>query len=712
MARFRRLRHALLVSALLVGPPGLFAPNLAGQAKAADDTAAPCSETSEACALRSTYRMPDNFKIALAKYGKPLWHTVSVREGEGYESILAKVCGEQTPAVYDFLKSEFRRLNFTKLKPRQLDHNEVVAVPFCLKEVKDRTVIVQENDIPGTILLRENGLSQGEALTDFYEHNKSKFESFEDFEKGIQPGDELIVPFEAQQRVFVPASAAASTTTFKWVFDELPDAGSLKYVMDTSNEAPPEQREPQPELRFVNKVSFSSASAEESEGCRANDDPFTLANVNELKRRLALELGDRRKFTGGLPAAPVVLGIVDSGLNEVGDDYFDARFFDRNDKEYNEARKPDDDGNGFDNDVYGIDMDRGGDLYPRSQKYRSHGTEMAALALGGPTLFPQWTEGMRTPPILLRIVNFSKSSATSRNGAASPSDLVVAIEHLAADRKAGVINLSLVAEANISVIRKAIESSQDQALMVVAAGNAEQGNGKSIDLPRLYPASMEMVQSASNILTVGAHDNRGGTASFSNRSKSYVALLAPGCAVPSRDHEQNPVRVNGTSPATAITSFAAALVTHVGRGMTPLDVRNRLIVATDYDPSLKEVAFSSGRLNIVKAISLFHDVIDYTDGKTGPRFAKGIGAKSLTAICIDPPGDNDNLPVKVIPNQMADGKLTAILWFDVDGAITPISCDQKTEGVDLGQWMVEGRLVDAPPIENIKEIVLASYRVD
>jgi subtilisin family serine protease len=82
---------------------------------------------------------------------------------------------------------------------------------------------------------------------------------------------------------------------------------------------------------------------------------------------------------------------------------------------------------------------------------------------------------------------------------------------------------------------------------VVAAA----GNEATTD--RRWPAAYDAV------VAVGATDENGGLAGFSNRGSSWVDLLAPGC-VTSMNPQQQTVLLCGTSVATPLAAGALALL--------------------------------------------------------------------------------------------------------------------------------------------------------
>lgn len=218
-----------------------------------------------------------------------------------------------------------------------------------------------------------------------------------------------------------------------------------------------------------------------------------------------------------------------------------------------------------------------------TDREKAHGTKMASLILGGTRLAREWTASFPTLMVRLKVVNFSSPlpSASTVDSTKLP-DAITYLEN----QGVHIINLSLATPENLEPIKNTFRD-KSNLLFVVAAGNASSGPGKNLGTFGLYPARYGGIRGFDHVVTVGAHGLSGSRAGFSNYSWEFVDLLAPGCAVETRTDEGKIVLDNGTSPATAIVSFAASLIRTLGM-RRPEQIKNRLLVGTDFDPNLRE----------------------------------------------------------------------------------------------------------------------------
>ncbi len=270
----------------------------------------------------------------------------------------------------------------------------------------------------------------------------------------------------------------------------------------------------------------------------------------------------------------------------------------------------------------------GNTVYPSNYAYvptptllSGHGTHVAGLAMGGPGFQPYrsrfYLNSKNPKPeeawLRLGVINLARGSNTLIGG--SQKEVASLLKDDAVGKYHGrIVNLSLVYEeaedANIpSTFTVLYARSRD--LFVVAAGN----DGKPLILTQ-YPAKLGG-PGARNVITVAAHNDEDSPqlTSFSNWGPT-VDLAAPGCSVSSwisMDPAQKPL--SGTSQATPLVTFTAALLRSLDDEQWPSDLKVRLIASAD---QLIRDDAPKYRLNIAKAL-LFK--LDYIELNTGEIYA-------------------------------------------------------------------------------------------
>jgi hypothetical protein len=263
---------------------------------------------------------------------------------------------------------------------------------------------------------------------------------------------------------------------------------------------------------------------------------------------------------------------------------------------------------------------------------RSHGLAVTTLALGGRDL-----QYLRNLGVLKTKVGIASLVPTDR------AEVVLNAGHFqrimryaaAAANNYSIVNLSLSTRDELEGF-KALMSTRR--VFVAAAGNDDiKGKALHDKATAIYPAAfggspVGAALETSVVITVGAHKGNGKLADFSYFSGSKVDVLAPGCMLPSYelrkigDDWADPPRVvpsfvSGTSFAAPLVSFFASVLMSYPGPVLPGTVKQRVLVGTDFDFELKPFAFSSGRLNPAKMLSIQLDVLEtLSDGQRKTRF--------------------------------------------------------------------------------------------
>lgn len=203
--------------------------------------------------------------------------------------------------------------------------------------------------------------------------------------------------------------------------------------------------------------------------------------------------------------------------------------------------------------------------------------------------------------------------------------------------QASVINLSVVTGGQAALLDTAIAASYG--LVVVAAGNDR-------DFPEslgIFPPSL--ANNRHKMIVVGAHDWRGGLASFSNKG-DLVDMAAPGCAIPLRHPDTGEIRlVSGTSFAAPFVSSLAGMLVSVGFEADPPLMRSRILGAGRFEPALMNVTKYGVRLDVPRTIRYREDSY-LPKGAAEPVYGKVRPQQNF--ICTTAAGKKSFLPLQVI----------------------------------------------------------------
>jgi hypothetical protein len=254
---------------------------------------------------------------------------------------------------------------------------------------------------------------------------------------------------------------------------------------------------------------------------------------------------------------------------------------------------------------------------------RWHGLSVSGVALGGREI--EDTRRAVLLPVRLSFANMERSSGA---GVVIDPDSLARSLTYALENKISVINVSLELFQRGDWLAQSMMRVTDNVLVVAAAGN----DGKDVGNPsdKRWPALFGGAPTNGSpgiFVTVAAEDGDHKIATFSRRAANFVDLLAPGCDVPSytaevatnKHYTIHPAKVSGTSFGAPLVSFVSALL--IADNLRPAQVKTRLLASVDVQDPLRTVAYSSGRLNVARALAIFDDAIETSDQK-GPRFGK------------------------------------------------------------------------------------------
>ena len=252
------------------------------------------------------------------------------------------------------------------------------------------------------------------------------------------------------------------------------------------------------------------------------------------------------------PGAGTVVAVIDTGVDYTHEDL--AANMWTNTAELNGTPGVDDDGNGYIDDIYGVNVTASGEQAGDPMDDNGHGTHVAGIIamssnkIGGVGL--AWGS---------KIMAIKAGQST---GTFTSSDIAEAIRY-AQMMGADVINMSFGGTEKSYLVEQALSAAFADCVLVASAGNdgAPTTDAPSVFVPKydIYPAGY------SYVLGVMATDSTGGLAGFSNwdyesNKNAEYELTAPGVDIYSTLPGNRYAKWNGTSMAAPCVAAAAAIV--------------------------------------------------------------------------------------------------------------------------------------------------------
>ncbi len=309
-------------------------------------------------------------------------------------------------------------------------------------------------------------------------------------------------------------------------------------------------------------------------------------------------------LSGGLPGADinatnawnlttgdtnVIVAVIDTGINYNHLDLAAQMW--RNPGEI-PGNGLDDDGNGYVDDVHGINAITGSGHPLDDNDHGSHcaGTIGAAANDGNPHVGVAWQ-------VRLMACKFLGAA-----GGGNTSDAIECVDYAVAKR-AKILSNSWGGGGFSQALLDAILAANTQnMLFVAAAGN----DSRNTDTSPSYPATYE----ADNVISVAAVNRTDGLAGFSNYGATSVDLGAPGVDIYSTVSGPNNAydTFDGTSMACPhVAGVAALLAARYTTNITVAEMRQRLLESTTPVPALSGRTGTGGRLNAFQALSITED---------------------------------------------------------------------------------------------------------
>jgi serine protease len=285
----------------------------------------------------------------------------------------------------------------------------------------------------------------------------------------------------------------------------------------------------------------------------------------------------------------VVIGVIDGGFNYTHEDLAANAWVNPGEIAGNGI---DDDGNGYIDDIYGMNAIANSGNPAEGNGHGSHcaGIIGAVGNNGKGVVGVNWAVSIMG----LKFIN-STGSGTTANA-------IECINYAVNMKTNYGINLRVLSNSwggapYEQVLYDAIYTTyQANILFVVAAGN----NGRNTDTNPFYPACYDIP----NVMSVANTTNTDGLNTGSNYGLTSVDLAAPGTNILST-YKGNTAytTMTGTSMAGPCVAGAAALLLSVNNTLTFQQLKDYLVNNVDLIPALSGKCVSGGRLNIYKALS-------------------------------------------------------------------------------------------------------------
>lgn len=270
----------------------------------------------------------------------------------------------------------------------------------------------------------------------------------------------------------------------------------------------------------------------------------------------AIGADDTAAVLDGYPVKETVIAVIDTGAELSHEDLVDSLWI--NEAEQNGADNVDDDGNGYIDDIYGVDFinnvptpvpeDPSAPLRyeaPEDDSNSSHGTHVSGIIGMNPDNAVGYAGvGYHTKIMILKAGN-SKNSFSFANA-------TKAVEYAVANG-ADVINMSFGSYNKNSTFAEELEKASSSCLLVAAAGNDGRASSNSTMYPAAYPYVI-------GVMAGNTTDGCWTSSNFVDTSPAPYDILCPGESILSTTRYNSYAEKSGTSMASPMAAGSAAVI--------------------------------------------------------------------------------------------------------------------------------------------------------
>jgi subtilisin family serine protease len=310
----------------------------------------------------------------------------------------------------------------------------------------------------------------------------------------------------------------------------------------------------------------------------------------------------------------VVLAVLDTGMDYNHPDLVANRFV--NPGEFGGTAGVDDDGNGFVDDIHGINTLTGsGDPFPNDGE--AHGTHVSGtIAAAGNN--GQGVVGVNWRAKLINCKAFSPSGATL-------VDIIECLDYFLEMKTRATNPVNIIASNNSwggggfsQALLDAIEAHNTAGILFIAAAGNSNVN---TDITAHFPSSYE----STNIVSVLASNRLDQRASFSNFGARTVDVGAPGQDILSTVIGGNFAVFSGTSMATPHVTGLVGLLKAANPARTPQQIKNLILTGGDITPATDTEVLTGRRINAFGSLTCNNRVLNNRFAPVGTSVVVALG---------------------------------------------------------------------------------------
>jgi serine protease len=310
----------------------------------------------------------------------------------------------------------------------------------------------------------------------------------------------------------------------------------------------------------------------------------------------------------------VIIAVLDTGIDYNHPDLTANTFV--NPGEFGGTAGVDDDGNGFIDDLHGINTLNGsGDPFPGDGE--AHGTHVGGtIAAAGNN--GQGVVGVNWRAKLIACKAFSPSGATL-------VDIIECLDYFLEMKTRATNPVNIIASNNSwggggfsQALLDAIEAHNSAGILFIAAAGNSNVN---TDVTAHFPSSYE----STNIISVLASNRLDQRASFSNFGARTVDVGAPGQDILSTVIGGNFAVFSGTSMATPHVAGLVGLLKAADPARTPQQIKNLILTGGDVTPATDTEVLTGRRINAFGSLTCTNRVLNNRFAPAGNNVVVALG---------------------------------------------------------------------------------------